>query len=351
MARLALVMIARNEALNIGRCLESAKPYVDHMIVLDTGSKDETCVIAWGKGARVYHFEWIDDFSAARNAALGYSDDDWNLILDADEWIESGHEHLSPEILGTGPFIGVVPVDSRFDLQGREELSTSWIPRILPRGVTYSGRIHEQPVSDLVRKRLPLHIGHSGYKSDRSNARTERNISLLLRSLRENPANAYYMYQLGRTYEICGDFTGAVKYLGESFELSSPADSYRHDLLVRLIFSLKRARKYEEAVNLAEKEMANWSHSPDFFFAVGDLLLDVATYNRESNVRELLPMIESAWLRCLEIGDNPELDGSVKGRGSHLAAHNLSVLYEGTGNKEKAEYYRRMSEDMLKTKS
>jgi hypothetical protein len=43
------------------------------------------------------------------------------------------------------------------------------------------------------------------------------------------------------------------------------------------------------------------------------------------------PMIESAWLRCLEIGERPDLEGSVAGRGSSLAARNLVVLYEGTG--------------------
>lgn len=60
-ARLALVMIARNEAACIGRCLQSVRPFADKMIVLDTGSTDETPAIAAQNGARVHHFTWIDD--------------------------------------------------------------------------------------------------------------------------------------------------------------------------------------------------------------------------------------------------------------------------------------------------
>ena len=81
--------------------------------------------------------------------------------------------------------------------------------------------------------------------------------------------------------------------------------------------------------------MPHWQHSPDFFFALGDLLLDWAT-EEPARAGELLPMIESAWLRCLEIGERPDLEGSVTGRGSTLAARNLVVLYEGTGQVLKA---------------
>ena len=88
MARLALVMIARNEARCIARALESARPHVDRMVVLDTGSADATPEIAAHLGAEVGRFAWCDDFAAARNAALEMADADWVLMLDADEWLE-----------------------------------------------------------------------------------------------------------------------------------------------------------------------------------------------------------------------------------------------------------------------
>ena len=66
------------------------------MVVLDTGSVDDTPEIAARCGARVAHFTWIDDFSAARNAALALTDADWCLVLDADEWLVDGPKPWLP---------------------------------------------------------------------------------------------------------------------------------------------------------------------------------------------------------------------------------------------------------------
>jgi glycosyltransferase involved in cell wall biosynthesis len=82
---LSLCMIVKNEAMHIERCLDSVRSMVDEMIVLDTGSTDATVQLAKASGAEVYHFDWIDDFSAARNESLKYAKGDWILVLDADE--------------------------------------------------------------------------------------------------------------------------------------------------------------------------------------------------------------------------------------------------------------------------
>lgn len=78
-------MIVRNEAKNLSRCLNSVKDQVDEMVILDTGSTDETVTIAQSFQAQVQHFSWCNDFSAARNQSLQYASGDWILVLDADE--------------------------------------------------------------------------------------------------------------------------------------------------------------------------------------------------------------------------------------------------------------------------
>lgn len=78
-------MIVKNEESALPSCLSSVKGVVDEMVVLDTGSTDRTPEIAREFGARVYHFEWCNDFSAARNESLKYVQGDWILVLDADE--------------------------------------------------------------------------------------------------------------------------------------------------------------------------------------------------------------------------------------------------------------------------
>ena len=89
---LSLCMIVKNEAQALPRCLKSVKNVVDEIIVLDTGSTDKTPQIAKKLGAKIYKYEWCNDFSAARNEALKYVTGDWVLILDADET-------LNPEII------------------------------------------------------------------------------------------------------------------------------------------------------------------------------------------------------------------------------------------------------------
>ena len=95
--RLSVIMIAKNEAGFIGDCLQSVKDVADQIIVVDTGSTDETVEIAKGHGAELHHMKWGDDFSAARNKALAHARGSWILFIDADEELmPEGMEELHP---------------------------------------------------------------------------------------------------------------------------------------------------------------------------------------------------------------------------------------------------------------
>ena len=343
--RVALVMIARNEAARIVRALASATSCVDELFVLDTGSKDATVALARSAGARVAHFDWCDDFAAARNAALELADADWNVIVDADEWIaEAGIELL--QLRHTAPnFVGTLRVDSQFDSPIGTSIAPSWLSRVLPRGVRYEGRVHEQPKHSLPVKRLETVLAHDGYRADALKAKAGRNADLLARALAQAPDDAYLHYQIGKDHDVYERYADACAHFnrsraceeasGATVTLAGTTPGWHHDRLVRELHALKKCRQHAQAVLLAEAAMPHWQHSPDFFFALGDLLLDWAT-EEPARAGELLPMIESAWLRCLEIGERPDLEGTVAGRGSTLAARNLIVLYEGTGQVLKA---------------
>lgn len=82
---LSACLIVKNEERNLPGCLSSIRPYVDEIVLVDTGSTDRTLEIAAQFGARIFHFEWNDDFSAARNVSLSHASGDWILIIDADE--------------------------------------------------------------------------------------------------------------------------------------------------------------------------------------------------------------------------------------------------------------------------
>ena len=84
--KISACVIAKNEAENLPRWLASMRVFADEMIVVDTGSTDETVAIARAGGAQVLHFDWINDFSAAKNFALDAATGDWVVFTDADEY-------------------------------------------------------------------------------------------------------------------------------------------------------------------------------------------------------------------------------------------------------------------------
>lgn len=329
-------MIARDESRCIARALRSAASVVDEMWVLDTGSSDDTPALAQCCGAKVVSWPWCDDFAAARNAALALTDCDWRLVLDADEWIAGGGLSLPAQCRDAAPHIGLVRVSSLFDAAiGGVQQAPSWLPRLLPRGVGYHGRVHEQPASTLPRQRQTLCIAHDGYLPAQMARKGERNRRLLLAALQADPTDTYLCYQLGKDFEVRGDFAAAEPHYARALAAAEVQAGWFHDLLLRQLFTLKKLGRFEAAMQLAQAEMPRWSHSPDFFFTLGDLLLDWAVA-RPQQAGCLLPQVESSWLRALDIGENPALQDTVQGRGSFLAAHNLAVMYDALGDASRA---------------
>ncbi|MBP8053338.1 MAG: glycosyltransferase family 2 protein [Burkholderiaceae bacterium] len=342
MYSVAVAMIVRNEAALIAKCLRSIAPWVDHMLVLDTGSTDDTVHIARRAGARVECFAWVDDFSAARNRALELADADWNVVLDADELVSTGAEVIA-QLRGMAPdFVGAIRQDNHFGASASEGFASTWISRVLPRGVRYSGRIHEQPQHQFAVRKLDVHLDHAGYTPAAMVAKDGRNAALLARALSDAPGDGYMLYQLGKDHSVYQRFELAAHYFEQADRALPPGLTIAHDLLLRWLFALKKCHQHPHAIELAQSRMSFWQGSPDYWFTVGDVLLDWAC-EEPARAAALLPMVESSWLQCLEIGERPDLEGAVQGRGSYLAAKNLAVIYEGLGRLDEARKYRLMA--------
>ncbi|MEQ1805656.1 MAG: glycosyltransferase [Burkholderiaceae bacterium] len=334
--RMALVMIVRDEARCIQRCLDSVRPWVDEMLVLDTGSRDATVAIAQRCGAVVKPFAWIDDFAAARNAALALTQAPWRLVLDADEWLVGGGDQLAAVRSQDPTFLGQVRVASRIDHGATD--APSWLPRLLPAGTRYAGRIHEQPESPLPRRRIALDIAHDGYLAAQRVGKAGRNRRLLETALAEQPDDAYWNYQLGKDLEVNSQFVQARPHYAHAYASAAANASWRHDLVVRWMFTLKQLGCVDDALRVAAAEQARWADSPDFHFTLGDVLLECAI-RQPQHAATLLPQIEASWLRALQLGERPDLPDSVQGRGSYLAAHNLAVFHASLGHVDTARHW------------
>lgn len=228
MPSVSAIILTRDSQRTIKACIQAIKPAVDHVIVVDTGSTDDTVQIAKSHGAYVYHFEWRDDFSAARNFADSLATSDWVVHVDSDEILR---EEDAPKIRricaqykkSSNPVsIAILQINVYPD-----RTTASSVTRMYKRGtLTWGGLIHEQlsPRREGTRVLLESDIGvfHDGYNPDVINQRGKvmRNICLLEKGLENEPDNAAYHFFLGRELSFIDDYESAVPYLRKSIDLS-----------------------------------------------------------------------------------------------------------------------------------
>ncbi len=99
------VVIAKNEADRIGRCLHSLRDVCSEILVLDSGSEDDTVAVARAAGARVEHQDWLG-FGAQKNEAMSRATQPWLLLMDADEWLAEGAEAALRSMFASGQVEG-----------------------------------------------------------------------------------------------------------------------------------------------------------------------------------------------------------------------------------------------------
>lgn len=208
-------LIVRDEAVYLPECLKSVAHLVDEVVVVDTGSTDDTVKIAESFGARVIHFRWIDDFAAARNFGLEACRTDWVLYIDADEeLVASSHRpvaaYLRPDWIGANVLLRPKPNYTRYKL--------ARLFRNDPR-LRFRGLIHETILPSLetlaaegggLVGSTPLKIDHSGYEGEQAR-KHRRNLPLLRRSVEQHPARVYYWFHLTETLLALGRHEEAEK--------------------------------------------------------------------------------------------------------------------------------------------
>ncbi|MHB8637318.1 MAG: tetratricopeptide repeat protein [Fimbriimonadaceae bacterium] len=237
--RLSAVMIVKNEAAHIERCLQSIASVADEIVIVDTGSTDGTPDIISGLGLNVKlgAFEWCDDFAAARNAALELATGDWALWIDADEVLEENgcgeirqaliRPHFGGFYLRIINYTGDGPDTSTY---------THSAMRLFQRlpGVRFEGRVHEQVIDTLRSRDLPngnlgsASLLHYGYRPSEMEAKGkhERFLTMLEREVREKPQDAFQWFNLANAYTVCGRLAEAAHAGRHAVKLSDDKAPY-----------------------------------------------------------------------------------------------------------------------------
>ena len=247
--RLSQCMIVKNEEKNIERALSWAKGYAFEQIVVDTGSTDRTVEIAERMGAKVYHFEWINDFSAAKNYAISLCTGNWIALLDADEWVPESDMpklmdmlHIFMNDSGFRKFNIIRTSLVNLDDEGKP-FHTMTQNRFIRNncGIQYTGAIHESLTSVLKEpeliEALEISVLHTGYQQSvyMETDKLDRNISMIRREIEQNPNNLEMKAYLADSLDVRKDETSQKESLSLYKEVADSSQVV-HGMLGRNAF-------------------------------------------------------------------------------------------------------------------
>ena len=334
--KVSLCMIVKNEQEVLEKCLKSAVAYVDEIVIVDTGSNDNTKQIAQKFTDKIFDFTWCNDFSKARNYSVSKAENDWILILDADEVIINWNKPLIEKFTGrnTNTVGRIKIINIVEDADGRLKRTTDYVSRFFNRNnFHFEGIVHEQIVSkdgsSNDREIIEITVEHIGYTNTvlKSKDKIERNIRLLQNAISLNEKDPYLYYQLGKSYYL-------KKEYGKTDEAFSKALDYSHDnclgyledILITYGYCLLNTGKYSDALVL-ESYIPCFDESPDFHFIMGLVYMNNG-------------MFQKAVERFYACVDKDE--AKVEGVNSYMAYYNIGVIFECLGYKEDAvAFYRK----------
>lgn len=248
--RLSLCMIVRNEAATLEQCLRLARPHVDEVVVIDTGSTDGTQDIARLYADVFEEIVWPDSFSLARNHSFDRATGDYLLVLDGDEYLPDTAQwgHIRAILLQEQ--VAAVQLLVRNLMPEGQVLAADrmWQERIFRNHplIRYQGRVHNQIQEGLLAymrrtgdrmHRVEAEIIHTGYalSAEKMKAKYTTRIHLL-RAEYEMPRSAqyqaYYGYQLGVVYFVLKEYAEAARLLDElAYQHLSPQNAFYTHLL------------------------------------------------------------------------------------------------------------------------
>ncbi|MCF8568488.1 glycosyltransferase [Alicyclobacillus tolerans] len=298
-ASVSACIIARNEGEYIGECIKHLVSAVDEVVVIDSGSQDDTAQIAAALGAKVLRYNWEDDFSAARNFALSQVASQWVFFVDADEFLDDQDvEHVRETaglFHGTKSMLRVIQVNQ----VGDEVFYNLSNVRLLPTqfGLCWEGRTHERvvlpPAEDAMGWQRPvirIRLHHRGYDPhlEGTAIRLQRNVKLLREVVGEHPEDIGAWSALGQALFRLQRYEQAIECFDTVEMLSPQYPEYGHltEARVTLARALMELERWLEAIGVLERSLQNEPDYPSSHFYLGQakmqLALHLLTEARES---------------------------------------------------------------------
>lgn len=276
---LSLCIIAKDAEKDLKNCLESVKDIVDEIVLIDTGSTDNTKKIASQYNAKIYDYNWQESFADARNFSLSKITTDWILILDADEVLVGDKNKLKEIINADYPektpmyFLDILtytkPDNEEYSLYQKKI-------RLFPKHENikfeYSVAeeiIHPEGIANLQAFDASgiaiKHFLNGGLKS-----KSQRNVLILKKELKKNPKAFYYNYLMGKECLQHGLLVKAFTSYQNALSSTDEKDSvYLADICTDLIKILYRQGNREEALNECIRRERICENNPEYWLTYG----------------------------------------------------------------------------------
>jgi glycosyltransferase involved in cell wall biosynthesis len=216
---ITVAVMVKDDATRLKRCLESVKGLADEIVVLDTGSTDDSVKVAEEAGARVDRMEWPGRFDEPLNRLFGMVETEWTLRLDSDEWLlPETHDAIREATRDEHVHMVLL---LRRNLYDNGAPSDHHIPRLWRThpAMRVAGVVHEnfpdaalkEAAGERGFKASDILFMHDGYTEGGDREKTKRNAVLIKRALAEQPDNVYYEVALAEALISLGDPMGPHK--------------------------------------------------------------------------------------------------------------------------------------------
>ena len=307
MVKITACTIARNEEQHIASWLKNVQLFADEIVVVDTGSTDETMEIVKKAGARLENFVWCDDFSAAKNYALDCCTGDWILMPDADEYFTAESQKRIRRIIEKfhqdSLVAGFITPFTNIDVNRNNEIiSRSVQMRIFRREkeLRFCGKVHEALANlrpegnnrDFVFIK-ELEFIHTGYSFANSEAKQRRNLDILLSEIKEQGGESPRQFgYLQDCYMGLQEYEKAVHYgrLAMEHRAESGLLGQESKVLGQILEALYRLQSPDYAAEI-EKNLREFPQLPEVWVHKG----------RQHLAREELKEAETAFLKALSL--------------------------------------------------
>ncbi len=294
MNMLSICMIVRDEEENLERCLLSlerlSEKIASELIIVDTGSTDNTIEIAHKYTEKVFIHPWENDFAAMRNKSIGYAKGNWVLVIDADEQLANPEGIISclKDKKITAEYNALLLSVKDFPKKSDSSIFFEYLlPRVFKNDgkFKFEGSVHEQPIysepSYVVNGECLYHYGYNSEDKGLIEKKTLRMSSMLLEKLKDNPKDIYYLYQLSATYRMGKMYIEGLEYIEKAFNLipNNEWDNYSY-VVKHYVLMLRDLDREDEILKVEEMLKEKMTFGIDLAYMIAEIFYKYKKYHQ-----------------------------------------------------------------------